>query len=96
MSSLVHFADGPGTFLFIAAAFLIDWVRFSSLRNYAAQNGLGVISMNPFAGYMAAERVAASLPKSPFRTRVRGLVLASMACWLVYAGFIFFALWMKH
>jgi hypothetical protein len=92
----MRFILGVGPFAFIAAAFALDWIKLSTLKNFAIESGFGPISVNPFKSSAAVQQLRKSLPEGALRSRIRLLEFASAACWLAFAALIFIPqLWKK-
>jgi hypothetical protein len=68
-------------------SFVPDWLRFSKLKKFAQESGLGTIGANPYFG--PVERIAGRLPAGPMREQLKVLKAVSMLCQLVMLALVF-------
>jgi hypothetical protein len=64
----------------IGLSFALDCTRLAIIKQFAQQNGLERIGVNPFSA--AVRRVKAVLPIGQIKNRVNTLEKVSMVCWL--------------
>jgi hypothetical protein len=91
----MRFILGVGPLAFVAAALAVDWIKLSTLKNFAFESGFGPISVNPFKTSAAVRQLRKSLPEGTLRSRIKLLEFASAACWFVFAALTFFSWWKK-
>jgi hypothetical protein len=64
----------------MALSFALDCTRLAVIKEFAQQNGLEKIGINPLSA--AVQRVKAVLPIGQIQNRVNMLEKVSMVCWL--------------
>jgi hypothetical protein len=79
---MLHTAQvlGIAAFILIAASLASDWVRLTTIKQFAQANGLEKIGVNPFS--RSVLRLKESLPEGPARNRVKTLDRVSLTCWM--------------
>jgi hypothetical protein len=79
----------------IAASFTCDWIRLSTIKSFAQENGLGTIPMNLFKSAGAVQQIKAQLPVGQMRNRVKTLETVSFFSWIASVALLLVSVLIK-